>query len=57
MPGSKVKMVTLGGDANEVVAEAKSVELPKDHNHGRHIIYTGGRYDSYLYVPVIPKKQ
>ena len=24
-------------------------------NKGRHIIYTGGKYDSYLQVPVIPK--
>lgn len=25
-------------------------------NHGNHIIHTGGRYDSYLQVPVIPPK-
>jgi len=25
-------------------------------NRGRHIIYTGGKYDSYLQVPVIPKQ-
>jgi predicted acyl esterase len=25
-------------------------------NHGRHIIHTGGKYDSYLHVPVIPPK-
>jgi hypothetical protein len=24
-------------------------------NQGRHIIYTGGKYDSYLQVPVIPR--
>jgi len=24
-------------------------------NRGRHVIYTGGKYDSYLQVPVIPK--
>ncbi len=26
-------------------------------NKGRHIIYTGGQYDSYLQVPVIPPKE
>lgn len=25
-------------------------------NHGRHIIHTGGQYDSYLQIPVIPPK-
>jgi hypothetical protein len=24
-------------------------------NKGRHSIYTGGKYDSYLLVPVIPE--
>ena len=24
-------------------------------NKGRHVIYTGGAYDSYLQIPVIPK--
>jgi hypothetical protein len=24
-------------------------------NKGRHVIYTGGKYDSYLQIPVIPK--
>ena len=25
-------------------------------NHGRHIIHTGGRYDSKIYLPVIPRR-
>ena len=25
-------------------------------NHGRHIIHTGGKYDSYLQIPVIPPR-
>ena len=24
-------------------------------NKGRHVIYTGGNYDSYLQVPMIPR--
>ena len=35
---------------NEVVTS------PATHNAGKHCIYTGGRYDSYLYLPVIPEK-
>lgn len=26
-------------------------------NSGKHYIYTGGRYDSYIQIPVIPKKR
>jgi predicted acyl esterase len=26
-------------------------------NKGQHVIYTGGKYDSYLDVPVIPPKK
>ncbi len=26
-------------------------------NKGRHVIYTGGKYDSYLQIPVIPPKK
>lgn len=25
-------------------------------NKGRHLIYTGGQYESYLQIPVIPPK-
>lgn len=53
-PGSSVRMVALGGDASEVAPGAKDAVLPRDHNRGRHVIYTGGPCDSYLYVPIIP---
>lgn len=56
MPGTKVPMMTIGG-TSEPVPESGEKETPKDHNHGRHVIYTGGKYDSYLYVPIIPKKE
>jgi len=26
-------------------------------NKGRHAIYTGGTYDSYLQIPLIPQKK
>lgn len=48
-----VKLVTLGGNATEVADKAEVVGSPKTHNRGRHTILSGGKYDSYLYVPVI----
>ncbi len=32
-------------------------DLPHDVNKGRHVIYAGGRYDSYLLIPVIPERK
>ena len=45
--------VTIGGNANEVADKAEVVTSPQTHNHGRHTILSGGKYDSYLYIPVI----
>ena len=56
IPGSKVEMVTLGGNSKEIPASAIRKSLPGDVNKGRHAIYTGGQYESYLYLPVLPKK-
>lgn len=57
MPGQPVKMMTLGGDATECADPSEVVTSPATHNVGRHCIYTGGRYDSYLYIPEIPAKE
>lgn len=56
-PGQKVEMITVGGNQTEVADPKEVVASPATHNKGRHCIYTGGRYDSYLYIPVIPEKQ
>lgn len=56
MPNEKVEMITLGGNANEKADETEVIKSPITHNIGKHKIYTGGKYDSYLYVPVIPAK-
>ena len=57
MPGQPVKMMTLGGDATECADPCEVVTSPATHNVGRHCIYTGGRYDSYLYIPEIHAKE
>lgn len=54
MPGQPVEMITVGGNATQCADPTEVVVSPATHNAGRHRIYTGGEYDSYLYVPVIP---
>ena len=56
MPGQQTEMMTLGGNATECANPQEVVTSPTPHNSGRHCIYTGGKYDSYLYIPVIPAK-
>ena len=56
MPGQKVEKMIIGGNATECADANEVVKSPATHNVGRHCIYTGGKYDSYLYVPVIPAK-
>lgn len=48
-----VKMISLGGHQTDVDDPAEVAKAPASHNKGRHEILTGGKYDSYLYVPVI----
>lgn len=58
MPGSNPEMYTIGGGEmfGSSSGEVETTEMPHDVNKGRHIIHTGGEYDSFLYIPVIPKK-
>lgn len=56
-PEDKPEMVTIGGGEMFAGSQVDTAEMPKDHNKGRHRIYTGGKYESFLYVPVIPKKE
>ena len=54
-PGTKVSMKTVGGlDGRNYVK--KAVTPPATRNKGRHIIHLGGKYESYLQVPVVPEK-
>ena len=50
---ANAKLISIGGNANEVADKAEVVKSPKTHNAGRHTILSGGKYDSYLYVPII----
>ncbi len=57
MPDERCEMYTIGGEEMFAGSKVDTAEMPKDHNKGRHRIYTGGKYDSYLYLPVIPEKE
>jgi uncharacterized protein len=54
--GEQMRLVIMGKDPFPV-SNAPGVDItihPETRNSGRHIIHTGGRYDSHLLVPVIP---
>lgn len=55
-PGEKPAMKTLGGGHTEVAHPELAVKAPATRNKGKHIIHVGGKYDSYLLVPVVPEK-
>jgi putative CocE/NonD family hydrolase len=49
--GESLGLVIQGGD---VISTGWRGLHPETLNAGRHIIYTGGKYDSHLLLPVIP---
>ena len=57
MPGSEPEMYTIGGGSMFGGSNIDTSDLPHDVNKGRHVIYAGGRYDSYLLIPVIPERK
>lgn len=57
MPDENVSMYEIGGGEMLGGSKVENVDMPRDVNKGRHIIYTGGKYDSFLYIPIIPKKE
>lgn len=48
-----IEFKTLGGNHKQIPESRKNVELPTDINTGKHAIYTGGEYDSYIIIPVV----
>jgi uncharacterized protein len=53
-PGEKLRIVVQGSDIYTYPDEMNSIGHVSTVNRGEHVIYTGGRYDSHLLVPVIP---
>jgi predicted acyl esterase len=52
--GEKLRVVVQGSDIYNYPEEVQSNGHTATVNKGKHVIYTGGRYDSQLLVPVIP---
>jgi hypothetical protein len=54
-PGQQLQLAIAGYDLS---APGRGHDRPLAHaqNKGNHIVHAGGRYDSYLLVPVIPPK-
>ncbi len=57
LPNEKTKMITVGGVRGGLTGGIKNTDLPKDVNKGKHVIHSGGKYDSFLYLPIIPEKK
>jgi len=51
--GQKIRVQIAGRYIRDDWFEALSWDTD---NHGNHVIYTGGEYDSYLQIPVIPPR-
>ncbi|MFC1861100.1 CocE/NonD family hydrolase [Chloroflexota bacterium] len=51
--GESLVLVVQGGD---IITTGYRYQHKETVNKGEHIIYTGGKYDSHLLIPVIPAK-
>jgi predicted acyl esterase len=54
--GEKLRVVVQGSDIYNYPEEYHSDGHTETVNKGEHVIYTGGKYDSHLLVPVILAK-
>lgn len=54
--GEMLRLVVQGSDINQYPKDKAPVYFRHEDtvNRGRHVIYAGGEYDSYLLVPVVP---
>ena len=52
--GEKLRVVVQGSDIYAYPNERHTNEHTATVNKGMHVIYSGGKYDSHLLVPVIP---
>jgi uncharacterized protein len=55
--GETLRLVVMGRDTvKPSVPNAPFALHEKTRNRGTHVIHAGGRYDSYLQIPVIPRR-
>jgi uncharacterized protein len=53
--GEKLRLVVQGSDIYRYARWIVLARHPKTINAGTHVIHTGGKHDSHLLVPVIPR--
>ena len=53
--GEQLRLIIAG--YNLAPVPLQGVRPPVLRNKGEHVIHTGGKFDSHLLVPVIPKRQ
>ena len=51
--GEGIMLRVSGHDMNHPELELARLTAPDDENEGKHVIYMGGGYDSFLVIPVI----
>ena len=54
--GETLRMVIQGRDIHDYPKPVMCDRHEDSVNRGNHIIYSGGKYDSYLLVPVVPER-
>ena len=54
--GEKLRLIIQGVDVYQYPKPTMADRHEDTVNHGRHVIYAGGKHDSHLLVPVIPEK-
>jgi predicted acyl esterase len=54
--GEKLRVVVQGSDIYRYASWIRLAGHPETRNAGQHVIHTGGKYDSHLLIPVIPRK-
>jgi uncharacterized protein len=52
--GEKLRVVVQGSDIYRHPEGGHTIQHRATVNRGKHVLYTGGRYDSHLLIPVIP---
>ena len=55
--GEKLRVVVQGSDIYKYGPWIRLAGHPETRNAGRHVIHTGGKYDSHLLVPVVPRRK
>ncbi len=53
--GEKLRLVVQGSDIYKYAAWIRLAGHPQTRNAGQHVIHTGGKYDSHLLIPAVPR--